>query len=233
MLIPRCCAALLIAICAPSQELPKAFHVVRASGEATVSAKPDRAEVSISVNTQAATAAAASQMNAQQTSQVMTALRRVVGSGGELKTANYSVSPQYEYPNNGKPKLTGYRTSNTVLVTLSDLALLGPVIDDSVSSGANEVTGIAFSLKDDAAVRQEALSQAAEKAKTNAEAIAHALGVKVVGVLSGESSATGSVRPIPVAFAKAEGAMAMRVATPIEAGNLDVQATVTVTLEVQ
>ncbi len=206
--------------------------MVRASGEATVSAKPDRAEISIGVATQGATAAASSQLNAQQTSQVMTALKRVVGGGGELKTANYSVSPEYEYPKDGKPKLIGYRTSNTVLVTLNDLALLGTVIDNSVSSGANEITGIAFTLKNDSAVRQQALAEAAEKAKANAEAIASALGVKVVAVLSGESTATGGIRPIPMAFAKADASMA-RMATPVEAGNLEIQATVTVTLVVE
>jgi uncharacterized protein YggE len=146
MSIVRSCAAVLLAISGFSQELPKASHVVRASGEATVSAKPDRAEISIGVVTQAPTAETSSQQNAEQTSQVMATLKRLVGSAGELKTTNYSVSPQYDYPKDGKPRLTGYRTSNTVQVTLNDLALLGSVIDKSVSSGANEITGIAFSL---------------------------------------------------------------------------------------
>ena len=197
-----------------------------------MSAKPDRAEINIGVVTHGATAATSSQLNAQDTSQVMTSLKRVVGSGGELKTANYSVSPEYEYPEKGKPKLNGYRTNNTVVVTLNDLSLLGSVIDNSVSSGANEITGISFTLRDDAAVRSQALAEAAEKARANAEAIARALGLRVVSVLSGESTASGGIHPIPVAFSKSEATLG-RMATPVETGNLDVHAAVTVTLEVQ
>jgi len=232
MSILRSCTAILFAMSGFSQELPKMSHVVRASGEATVSAKPDRAEINIGVVTHGPTAESSSQQNAEQTSQVMTTLKRIVASGGELKTSGYSVSPEYDYPKDGKPRLNGYQTSNTVQVTLNDLALLGPVIDKSVSSGANEITGIAFSLKDDLAIRQQALSEAAQKAKTNAEAIARALGLKVVGVLSAESSAMGGIRPLPVAFMKAEAGMA-RAPTPVEAGDLDIHATVTVTLEIQ
>jgi uncharacterized protein len=76
-------------------------------------------------------------------------------------------------------------------------------------------------------VRAQALSEASRKARAAAEAMAAALGLKVVRVLSAEEGGQPQViRPM---------AMAMKVAaspTPIESGNIQVQASVTVTVEV-
>jgi len=203
---------------------------VRASGEATVTAKPDRALINIGVITHAASAQAASTQNATQTTPVLNSIRRALGSAGEVKTSGYSLSPQYDYPTGHPARLTGYDASNTVLVTIDDLAVLGKIIDAATSTGANNITGISFTLKDDTAVRTEALKQAATKARTNAEILAKALNVQVIGVLQAEPS-EATVRPLMQPMQM----MATRTApsTPIESGNLDVHATVTVTLEVR
>ena len=79
-----------------AQEIPK-VHFVRATGEATVTARPDRAQISIGVMTQSSTAQAAASANATQTTQVIDAIKRTLGQGGELKTEGYSISPQYQY----------------------------------------------------------------------------------------------------------------------------------------
>ena len=207
--------------------------MVRASGEATVTAKPDRAQVSIGVQTQAATAQKASAQNAAQTSHVLDLVKRTLGNGGEVKTAGYSVSPQYQYPKDGSPaKVVEYQASNTVEVTIDDLSLTSKVIDAATQSGANRIEGISFTLKDDSAVRSRALAQAAVKARASAEAIAKALNLRVVGVLRADAGGEAPpVRPMMMrAFSSTREAAP---STPVEAGNLDVHATVTVTLAVQ
>ena len=145
-----------------------------------------------------------------------------------VKTSNYSLAPQYDYTNGHAARLTGYDANNTVLVTVDDLPLLGKIIDSATTSGANSITGISFTLKDDTGVREQALRQAAIKARSNAETIARALNVQVVGILQAEpnDATVGPImRPMMMAMRKAEP-------TPIETGNLEVHATVTVTLEV-
>ena len=213
-----------------AQDVAK-VHFVRATGEATVSAHPDRAQISIGVLTQASTAQAASAANATQTTQVIDAIKRTLGEAGELKTSGYSIAPQYQYTTGRSPKVTGYQASNTILITVNDLALLGKVIDAASDSGANNINGVSFSLKDDSHARNQALSEAAAKARSAAESIARALNTHVVGVLSAEIAQVPTFRPLNRSFAAMAAPQAAP--TPIEPGDLDIHASVTVTLEVQ
>ena len=162
---------------------------------------------------------------------VLTSLRPALGPAGEVKTLGYSLAPQYESVNGRNPHLTGYEASNTVLVTVDQLALLGKVIDAATGTGANHIRGISFTLRDDSTVRAEALRQAAVKARSNAEVLAKALGVQVVGLLQAEPTEV-PVRPL-FKSAQTMAAGLPRIETPIEAGNLEVRATVTVMLEVR
>jgi uncharacterized protein YggE len=214
-----------------AQDLTK-VHFVRASGEASVSAKPDRAQINIGVITRAATAQAASAENASQSTQVIESIKRIIGSKGDAKTSGYSINPQYEYTNGKPPKLTGYETSNTVEVTVDDLLLLGKVIDQATSKGANQINGISFSLRNDGEVRSRALAEAARKARSNAEGLAKSLDVHVVGLLEAEPTEIPVARPVMMRAVAVEG-MAAKMPTPIEAGNLDIHASVTVTMQVQ
>ena len=68
---------------------------IRVTGEATVTAKPDQAQIDIGVVTQAQTAQAASAQNAQQLTSVLGELRKVLGPGADLKTISYSISPKH------------------------------------------------------------------------------------------------------------------------------------------
>jgi len=207
-------------------------HFVRASGEATVTVKPDRAQISIGVVNQNPTAQAAAAANATQTSQVIEVIKRTLGQGGELKTSGYSLSPQYQFTTGRSPKITGYQASNSVMVVVNDLSLLGKVIDAASESGANNINGVSFSLKDETAARAQALAEAAVKARAAAEAIAKALNVHIVGILEAESGEAPAFRPMMKSF-NAMASVNVGAPTPIEAGDLDIHATVTVTLEVQ
>jgi uncharacterized protein len=202
---------------------------VRATATATISAKPDRARLDIGVVTQAITAEAAGADNATRAESLMKTLHRSLGSAAQIRTSGYSLTPNFRYPKDGsEPVLTGYTASNTVEITTDDLANLGKLIDAGTQAGANNVRGIEFLLKDEGPVRAQALKEAAQKARSSAEAMAAALGVRVVRVLSAEEGAGQVIRPMMHAMA----ARAQAEVTPIEAGDIQVQATVTVTLEV-
>ena len=210
---------------------PMRRQIVRATGEATLSAKPDQARLSVGVVTQAATAEEAMRQNATQTTAVFDALKKIVATGGDIKTLNYSVSPQYKYEQGHSPEITGYQASNTVEVTLNDLTLVGKVIDGAGHAGSNNINSIAFTLKNDQAVRAKVIAEATKQARANAEAVAQALNVRVIGVASAETIEGGAPRPMRPMFAMAREAMAAP--TPVETGTLDVHATVSVTLEVE
>lgn len=221
-----------VAFAAAGQSVPPP-HLVRASGEASLKVKPDHAQIRIGVTSQSPTAQGAAQANARETAHVVEVLKSALGSSGELKTTGYSISPQYQYGNNTPPKLTGYRANNTVLVEINDIAKAGELIDAAVKAGANDVNGISFTVRNDQAVREQAIAQAAVKARANAEAIAKALGLKVVSVFEAASGSSISdpIRPMPM-MARAMAAPAPE-PTPVEAGTLDIRATVTVALIVE
>lgn len=216
---------LLLAGLSSAQEKP----IVRASAEAVVQAVPDRAQIDIGVVSQAATAEAAGQENARRVQQVLSELRKMLGPKADIKTAHYSLSPTYRTARAGNtPEIGGYSASNVVQVRVDDLTAVGKAIDASMRVGANTIHSIQFSLRDERAARSDALAKAAQEARNDAEAIAKALGLRVVRVLSAEQGERAPIRPLM----SARMAMAEAVQTPVEPGNVEVRASVTVTLEV-
>ncbi len=201
-------------------------------GNAVVQAQPDTAIMTISVVTQGRRAIDAQQENATKTDAVVQALKNAAGTGGEVKTSGYSVQPMRVYRENQPPTITGYEVRNTVTVTLSDLKKLGNVIDIASQAGANDISGISFTLKQDRAAREQALAEATREAMTKAEVLARALGKRVVRVV--EVQEDGFQRP-PVPVYQAEAFMAKRdsVATPIEVGSLEIASRVQLIAEVE
>src|SRR5579862_9792440 len=94
---------------------------VQANGDAVNQVKPDLAKLTIGVVTQAPSAQVAAAQNATQLQATLEKLRAALGSRGEIRTAGYSVTPNYQYPREGAPTIAGYTASNTVEVTTSDL----------------------------------------------------------------------------------------------------------------
>lgn len=203
---------------------------VIAHGEGSVSAKPDQVRIQIGVVTQAATAQDAGAQNARQSSAVISELKQLLGGGAEFQTMNYSLYPNYRTQRDGgKPVISGYQANNTVEVRLTDISLAGKAIDAATKSGANQVQGVHFSVRDEQKIRGEALAKAAVQARANAQALASSVGLKVIRLVRVEDGEP--VRIIPV---RAEMMMksADAAPTPLEPGEVQVRATVTVTAEV-
>lgn len=219
---------LVITVTVSAQQQAQDKHFVRASAEATVTGMPDCAQISIGVQTQAGTAKAAAEENAAQTAEVIKTIKAILGSSSQIQTVNYSISPHYEM-NNGGSRQDGFETHNSVEVRVDDLSLLPQLLDASSARGANNIGGISFSMKDDSALRLQALAEATRKARTSAEAIAQALNLHVAGVVSAESGFNSTpIRPMSMMMALPKTLPS----TPIESGSVEISASVTVTLEV-
>ena len=204
---------------------------VRASAEAIVIAKPDQAQLDIGVVTQAPSAKAAADENAKKTDFMLDMLRKLLGQDADIKTISYQLTPNYTYPREGgQPRISGYSASNIVQVKTTDLTRVGDIIDTAYKSGANNIHSLQFNLKNDEAVRAQALREAAAKAKAKTEAMASALGLRIIRVLFAEESGP-VVRPVYAAMEMAD-AKAANVQTPVEPGTIEVRAIVTLTVEV-
>jgi uncharacterized protein YggE len=219
-------AGVVLALLA-SPAFPQLFlqQTVTATGSATVAATPNQAMIYIGVVTQARTAQDATSQNASLVQAVLAALSPIVGTNGTIQTVSYSVSPNYNYPQNGSPVLTGFTVTNTVMVTTNDLTSIGKIIDAATAAGANSIQSLQFGLQNQQPVVAQALQQAAMSAQSQAGAIATGLGLHTTRVISAQEGS--SVQPIVTQVAGTANT-----STTIQPGTLQIQASVTVVMEV-
>ncbi len=198
--------------------------VVSASSEVRVA--PDRAQLSVAVETRARTSAQAGSDNARIQTAVLDAIRRLGVTPQQLQTRAVQVMPEYQYPREGgRPVVTGYVARNEISVELSDLSKIGAVVDAALAQGATSVAGPRYFLSDPDAPRREALEGAVKRAMAEAQVMARAAGVRVGRVL--ELSSDGSQGVVEAAPPMAMMRVAADAApTPVETGLITVRATV-------
>ncbi|HAH09417.1 MAG TPA: hypothetical protein DCL54_02525 [Alphaproteobacteria bacterium] len=205
-------------------------RTISVNGEGEAYGRPDQASISTGVTSEAATAQAALSANTAQMTQVIAELKKAGIEDKDIQTSNFSVSPVYENEQPGiprRPKISSYRVSNSVSILVRDLSKMGAILDQVVQLGSNEVGGINFSIKDTKALMTEAREAAIADAKARAETYAKAAGVSVGRVLS--ISEGGAQAPVPMFAARAVALESAPV--PIEAGQQQVSATVSVVFE--
>ena len=211
----------------------KGLTRVLVTGDSIVQAQPDTAILSISVVSQAKRALEAQQDNANKSDAVVRALKAAAGAGAEIKTSGYSLQPIRVYKEGQPPLITGYEARNSVTVTLSDLTKVGSVIDAAGGAGANDVSGISFTLRKDRPARDQALADATREAVNKAQVIAQALGGRVVRILEVQEEGFTRPRPVYDYLSPASGEMMKATQTPIEVGTLDITSRVQLVAEIE
>ena len=206
-------------------------RTISVNGTSNLKVAPDKATVNISIETVAKDAKEASAQNAIVMNKIQKNVMALAIPRDKIKTTNYSLSPVYDY-NNGKQKITGYRVSNEILVTVDNIEVVGNVIDTSINAGANNINSVEFGLKDSEAQKDKALQQAIFDAKRKAQSIAAALGKSVVNVQS--VSANDSYiqfRTMNNALYAAKVGGVEDSSSPIQAGDINIKANVSVVFE--
>jgi uncharacterized protein YggE len=202
-------------------------RVLTVSGQGEVHGAPDQAMLSAGVVTTARTAADALASNSKAMNEVFATLKRAGIADKDMQTSNFSVQPQYATDRNGNTlrDITGYQVSNTVNVRVNDLAKVGPTLDALVSSGANSIGNIAFTIKDPKPLMAQARAAAVADAIARAQTLARAAGVTLGPITSINESGYSEPRPM-YRMAAMAGAPAP---TPIAAGEESVTAGVSIT----
>lgn len=208
-------------------------RVINTQGTGTITTTPDRVEISVAVMTEHANVEAAQQENARKMNSVMNALKNSGLTSEEMKTTGYSI---YQVTKDEDRILPGdkqaqvYRVTNTLMITLKDTTKAGDIIDTSIENGANNVNYISFTLSDEkqASLRAEALKEAVTQSRADADVVAASLGlsvrdVKEVTIGGGYSPATSRMYDSMMFASGVE-----KSATPIEAGEVTVTASVSI-----
>ena len=199
-------------------------------GYGEVKASPDLAIVVLAVETTAETAAKATSENARRTTAVIDAIKKKLGDKDRVTTTGYSLQPHYANRRPGSdaaPEIAGYVASNQVRVESRDLTKVGDLIDAAIAAGANRTDMLSFNLENRSPHLREALKEAGAEARAQAESIAEALGVKLGAVQN--ASTAGVPMPVPIYKERMMAMAADQASTPVEPGEVEVSATLTVT----
>lgn len=212
---------------AAQETAPEADRTLDVSADATVTRPPDRAVIRLAVETVARTARAATTGNAEAMTAVLDALDELGIPRDAVQTEAVSLSPRYDRSDGSQePTITGYHAVNRVSVPVEDVDRVGAVVDAAVDAGANRVLGIQFELADPEAAYHDALEQAIAMARREAETAAAALGESLgpaIRVSTGGVRAPAPQGPVPEMMMRAQAS------TPVQPGELEVRATVSIT----
>jgi uncharacterized protein len=216
---------------AAAESTPSSLHTIEVNGDGSVQAAPDQATLQLAIETHATTAAEAAGSNGALAQKVRDALKSKLQDKGLMWTGGYSLYPDYsEARNGGEAKIIGYRTQNSITVQTGALELVGPLIDAAIKAGANRVGSLDYDLRDNSQARGEAITRATKDAETQAQALASALGVKLGPIV--KATAVSEARPVPMMRMQASPMMANS-ATPVEAGQVTVPASVSLSYQIE
>ncbi len=220
--------SLTLVACGPTNVYPQAEppqRTLTVNGTGRVTLTPNIAYVSIGVQTEDPSAAAAVRANTTTANAVIQAIQSFGVEDKDITTTNFSVWLNERYDENGKLVAKTYVVQNTVYVTVRKLDTLGDLLDAVTQAGANTIYGISFDVEDKTEALSQARTLAVESARKQAEALAKAAGVTLGEVQS--ISFYDSV-PYPGLVGKGGGGADMAVSVPVSAGQFEVVVTVTI-----
>lgn len=209
---------------------PPAAEAVSVSGVGKVRLTPDRVSFTVGVESVAPTVEEATKKNNEKISQVIAALKQAGAKDPEIQTTNFSVIPQQEFPEGKRPRVTGYQVTNSVTVTRDKTTDASSLLQAAVSVGANQVSGLSFTVADQVRGRSEGLQAAFEDARAKAQVLAQAAGRSLGRVIA--ISEGGASVPPPII----QRSLAMKAETldvPVEQGTEELSFTVMVSFELR
>ncbi len=223
--------AALLSACGTAAYTGQQPRLLSVNGRAEIKITPDLAYISIGVHTEETTADEAVASNNAQAQAVINALKELGVAAEDIQTTNFSIYPYEKWSPEGQSQGTYYSVDNTVYVTLRDVDNLGSVIDEAISAGATNVSGISFDVEDKDALIADGRSLAVEDARAQAESLADAAGVTLGEVYS---LSYYNSWPTPYYYdTKGYGGAAMEASVPISPGQLTLTVDVNIAYEIK
>ncbi len=215
----------------------KGNTTISVSGSGIIEVEPNQATVYLGVETQSENVTEALEENSLKMEVVIEAMEKLGISKDSIETSYFNIYPVIDYETKGE-EIVGYRVNNEITVELTDLGEIGEVIEEAINAGANKVRRIEFGLTEDKekALRNEAIKEACEDAKSKADAIASGFGLAIIKVSAIRESGVyvepywsrGFEYAIPI---PAPTPALMEIPPPIEPKEVKVSATIDVVYE--
>ena len=196
-------------------------NIMILNGNGQLTAIPDITILRLGVVTTGDNVTIAQQENARISQDVIQSIQQL--GVEDIKTFQYVIDRLYDYEN-GTRIDRGYSIRNIFEIRITDMNLVGTVIDTAVNSGANAVDFINFEVSALDYIYQQALNLAVRNAYQKAQSISASLGTRINPVP--KSIIEDSTAPIP--YSSMFTAREDLFATPIEPGDKQITASVTV-----
>jgi hypothetical protein len=206
--------------------------VIVTQGEATLSVPPDRAYVQMSAEGRAQKAGDAQRLAADAMTSLQTALKNAGVPADAIRTVGYALTPENDYVN-GRQQFRDFLARNQIEVRVDDLSKLSAIIDATGTSGAASVSGLRFDVKNRTNVEQAALKQAVADAMSRAAVIAAGANRTVGNIVRIQEQRISQPSPVRYTMDSIGGGRGGGGPTPVEPGEVEVRAQVTVTVAIK
>jgi uncharacterized protein len=177
-------------------------NVITVSGKGEVISVPDIATFSFSIVEEALVIADAQKEATDKMNAAIKSLKDAGVAEKDIKTSYYNIYPRYEYRGQGMYTvgtryLAAYEVSQGVEVKIRKVEDAGKILASLGELGVSNLSGLNFTVDDPEVVQREARDAAIADARDQAEKLAKALGVKLVGIMNYSESGN---YPYPVYY---------------------------------
>jgi len=221
--------ALLLACTAAHADQDEQPRTIGVSGQGEVRAEPDRATVTLGVESRKPKLEDARAAVAKTVDAVLKLTRDLKIDPKLVRSTRINVQPEYNWgANNANERtLIGYYVSRQVEVELHDLEKLGQLLEKSTDLGVNQMGDPRLDSSKRQDLTREALAKAVVDARQNAEVIAKAAGARLGNARTINANTEFTQAPQPMVRAMAMEAKAAGGA-PYQSGEMTFNATVNV-----
>ena len=198
-------------------------RTITVSGTGIVTLPADQLSVRFLIRTSEWNVNYARDKNAEATTKVIEKIKEAGVSADDITTVDYRITQDNSNSYPGK-----YTVVNYVQVLIRDINNAGNVTDNAVANGANGLTSFNYSAKENPNSLREARTLAVQNAQDAASLIAGASGCKIADVIDIQEGYN------PSSYSRSSNGAMLKSAgnsytTPIEAGNVEITSTVTIT----
>ena len=212
--------------------LKNSMPSITTNGVASTDAVPDIATISLGVDTERPTAAAAARDNARAAQAIIGEIKAQGIETKDTNTLSITLGPDYDEVTdaNGRTKRTlrGYIAHNSLSVRIRDIEKAGVLAGELMDKGANSFDGIAFDYSQKEEKYDALLGDAVRDALLKANSYVNGLGIKLGRVLEiAHTNCPTTALRVGGVLPKARS----RPAVPVEPGGVVVRTEVQVTWE--
>jgi uncharacterized protein len=206
--------------------------VFSVSGEGKAIVKPDIANITVGINNSGSTTKQVQDKINSIIKNITNSLKKLGIDGKDIKTANYNISPTYDWTS-GRQKITGFNANTNLSIKVRDIDKINEIIDSATANGANQIRGISFDVDNKTELEEVARKEAVTEAKKKAKDIAKITGFKLGKIINYSESNNNTPRTIGYGGLGLKNMESTAVDTDIQTGSSEIKISVTLSYQIE